>query len=435
MLSYAQSGLRFARRNSAKIVLFTIAAGAAVTAATYMRRQLAVVNESLASERAEGARKLRVIFVGNMHAVRATFRALLPVMASSLGNVRALDSSECLVRLRERPGLAEREQLFGTLRVAAVTRLASTVYIVSVFYCVLSLQMNLIARYFNANLDAPVQALPSGLLSDLTSKRFLDVARSKLLRPHCIDSIVRQIEQVVRVHVEGIGLTERVGLAEVECLFVNILCDIGTKGMNFEIAGSSASDSDTDVPTTPKPLQQWLFENGLYECDADGGEREDANYKWLLTESLDLCEILDFNSVVQSTTKDVLSYAMSELKEVLFSRESECTSRPFAHFFARFEGVASDMFKVSDNNDGDDRVSTSVPKLERVLSEAQDCARFSASVFLSGEKESEQQQTDMADVETQMNQQSNLDHYVTNISSFNGGVEARDDLGLMFDIQ
>lgn len=436
MCSYIQSGLRFARRNSTKIAIFTVAAGTAVVVTTYMRRQLAAVNESLAFERAEGARKLRAVFVGNMQAVRATFRALLPVTASVLGNVRAVDSSEYLAALREKPDLAERGRLFEKLRVASVARLTSAVYIVSVLYCVLSLQMNLIARYFNANLDAPVQALPSGLLSDMTSKRFLDVARNRFLDQRCVDAIVRHIEAVVRVHAQEIGLTERVGLADVKGLFTNILRNVGTINVNFDSAGSRGSNSEANDDNSPKPLQQWLFGGGVNECEEGGEKREDANYEWLLAESLDLCEVLDFNKVIQSTTEEVLAYVLLELKKIMFANEDGSENqRPFAHFFARFEGVASSLFKVSDSCEDESDVTSSSRGLEQALSEAQDCARFSASVFLSGEKENERQETDGTTVELGVDQAQSRNQLMSNVPSLSGGVEARNDLGLMFDVQ
>lgn len=444
---YLQSGLRFARRNGGKIALFTLATGSAIAAATYMRRQLRVVNESLDVERAEGARKLRSVFIANSQTVRSAFRALLPVARDILAATELVNSSAYIAKLREKPkDRKEKQELWEKVKLASVTHLLSAIYIAAVLYSVLSLQMNLLARYTNANLDAPVQALPSGILSAITSKKFLDLARKNLLDGNRIDAIASRIEEIVKIHAQDMGLTERMGPLDIECVCANILSAIETDGPTCD----SEEDSAPGVQTTEDPLgspHHWLFSCSDSGQDRSGPLVRDANYDWLVQESLDLCEILDFGGVVFSNASVVLSYALSEVKEEMNASEKRL---PFAHLLPRFDAMALRIFPTAKTDDEVEGIpDLTETDLEVILSGAEDSARFAASVFLSGEKENARQNRerlsrpqlrDLGNANRQEqitnpeeeDENGTTENLVTNISAPSGADS--DDIGLMFDI-
>lgn len=445
-----QSGLRFARRNGGKIALFTLATGSAIAAATYMRRQFRAVNESLEVERAEGARKLRAVFIANSQTVRSAFRALLPVARDILAGADRVDSSIYITKLRAKPkDRKEKQELWEKVKLASVTHLVSAVYIAAVLHSILSLQMNLLARYTNSSLDAPVQALPSGL-SAATSKRFLDLARKNLLDRSRVDSIVGRIEQIVKVQAQSIGLTERVGIVDIERLCTNVLIGIETDVPKCD----TDEDSDgTGERTKDAPLsspQQWLFSGDDDDPDTSASVGPDSNYEWLVQESLDLCEILGFSGVVFSNASAVLSYALSDVKEEMSMSE---TRLPFAHLLPRLDVMAARIFPKTktDDDEGKDDIGPGLIEtdLEVMLSGAEESARFAASVFLSGEKENAREHREGAsrpqvgavgnadnrvqiDNLEQRDQNRVVDTLVTNFSE-PGGADT-DDLGLMFDI-
>lgn len=447
---YLQSGVRFVRRNGGKIALFTFATGSAIAAATYMRRQLRAVNESLEVERAEGARKLRSVFVANSQTIRLAFRALLPVARDILSSVDCVSSSPHIAKLREKPtDRKEKQELWEKVKLASVTHLLSAIYITSVLYSALSLQMNLLARYTNATLDAPVQALPSGMLSAITSKNFLDLARRNLLNRDRVEAITSKIEHIVSRHVQETLLTERMSALDIECMCANILSAIETDGP------ACASEEDS-VPGEGGPEfilstpQHWLFTIDRSSEESCGTAFRDTNYDWLMQESLDLCEILDFGSVIFSNASVVLAFALSEMKEELGVSEKRL---PFAHLLPRFDAVASRIFPVDTrDHDNEGIPDLTETNLEVMLSGSEDSARFAASVFLSGEKENARQNRERASArQTQQSQDMNgqeeranrpetaerevsisTEDLVTNISAPNG--TDSDDLGLMFDI-
>lgn len=434
---YVQSGLRFVRRNSGKIALFTVVTGSAVAAATYMRRQMRAVNESIEEERTIGARKLRAVFIANSHTVRSAFRALLPIAKDILSGTDRVNALQYITKLREKPlDRQEKEELWDKVKVASVTHLLSATYIAAVLYSALALQMNLLARYTNSSMEAPVQSLPSGTLSAVTSKTFLDLARKNLLDRKRVDVITKRIEELVKIQVQDTGLSERMGHIDVECLCAGILGTIETdapmdENEREEETGEKPAEDNLSSP------QHWLFRYEERVSDAAGSVARDGNYDWLVQESLDLCEILDFSGVVFSNASSVLSYALADFRDEMMRSEAQL---PFAHILPRFDGMVQRVFPGGKQEDENGIPMPSDTELDGILSGGDDSARFAASVFLSGEKENNRQHRQHRDL-AQMQEGGNADrqngeateNVVTNVSA-TGGRDS-DDLGLMFDVR
>lgn len=435
--SYVRSGLSFARRNGGKIALFTMAAGSALAATAYMRRQLTAVNASVEHERIEGARRLRAVFVANSQTVKAAFCSLIPLAREVLLASEQVNSASYVEQLRNKPkGRAEKRGLWEEVKVASITHLVSAVYIAALLHSFLLLQMNLLARYTNSNLDAPVQPLPRGALSSATSKRYLDLSRSQILRSEKVKVIVQRIKDLVRSNTQTISLTERIGIEDVECVLANILGTMEAEKSPLENTRSATDHGDGVKKDPLQSVHIWL----LSDCIASGANEDqqtgdrDLNFEWLVQESMDLCDVLDFQGLVESSMYSALAHALSCLKEDLGPDEPEL---PFAHFLARFDRLGSDILSTSNrNSETDDGLGIEIKSLglDQPLSETEDCARFAASVFLSGEKERSDGSND-----GERPRQSILgfgignDDTVASVSR-DGGEAGPNDMGLMFDI-
>lgn len=436
------------RRNSGKIALFALASGSAIAAATYMRRQMRVVDESLEVERTTGARKLRAVFMANSQTVRSAFRALLPIVKDILSGMDRVNASQYVAKLREKRekpfSRKEKQELWDKVKVASVTHLMSSTYIMAVLYGALALQMNLLARYTNSNLDAPVQALPSGTLSAVTSKNFLDLARKNLLESKRVDFITQRIEEIVKIHVQDTGLAERLSHIDIECLCANILGALEADGLLEENERGSVTDELPAVDNLGS-AHHWLFRYGDSLSNTPASISRDANYEWLVQESLDLCEVLDFNGVVFNSASSVLSFALADFRDEMSNEQKEL---PFAHILPRFEGMVQRILPAA-KDDNENGVPVLVESdLEGILSSGEESARFAASVFLSGEKENARQAREydrpsrieqgvhangQNAVSEGTGESTRAESLVTNISA--SGARDPDDLGLMFDVR
>lgn len=429
-----RSGLRFSRRHSTKIALFTLTAGAAVAFAAYLRSQLAAVNASLESHRIAGARNLRLIFLSNVNAVRLAFRPLMAVSSEVFQQIPMVDSTVYLQPLRTGvvKDRAEKRQLWEGVKVAAVTRLISSVYVVAIVYAVLCLEMNLVARYTNSTTEAPIQGLPAGRLRETTVKTFLEQVKGRLLALDCVQHMVTRVEKLVRRDISRIPLTERLALRDVQYLFVSVLNEV-SKPECDETGGSDGTD-DGAKGLAVQVLQTWVLVGGNSPRDVDFAAVTDPNLDWLIKESLDLCEILEFDRVVQANAGVVLNSVMSWLKDDVFDGDNSSEKRvPFAQLFARFDALAVRLLREANQDSGGHESGEGSGGLDKVLAESEHSAQFAASVFLSGEKERARPQS--SDREDMMATRGEVgDHFVTNISeSVSGSIG--DDLGLFFDIK
>lgn len=437
-LPSVQSALRFARRNAGKIALFTVAAGSAIAATTYIRRQISAVDESMQQERAEGARRLRAAFIANTNTVKAAFCALLPLAREVLLNTEQINSSAYIERLRSKPkDRAEKQELWEKVKLSSLTHLVSAIYIVALLHSFLLLQMNLLARYTNSSPNAPVQSLPAGQLTGDTSKRFLDLSRARILARGRVDAIVRRVEELVQSNMQDVSLAKRISLSDVEGILTNILGAIEAEKSHGDGDDEGNLSAGCDNPLISVHI--WLLNDSDGSQDSADGTASvtDRNLEWLVQESLDLCEVLDFQGVVESSTYIVLAHALSCLREQL---DPNVPQLPYAQFLARFDRVASELFATVNENGDEENVSETLSPLQglgRSLSESEDSARFGASVFLSGEKESERSSRFHGSRfdRSPFGRQPLNNAFVTNISA-DGEELGREgnDLGLMFDI-
>eukprot|EP00177_Eucheuma_denticulatum_P007662 GFKZ01013941.1.p1 GENE.GFKZ01013941.1~~GFKZ01013941.1.p1 ORF type:complete len:442 (-),score=56.47 GFKZ01013941.1:701-2026(-) len=431
-----RSALRLSRRHSKKIAFFTLTAGAAVALATYIRSQLAAVNASLENHRIAGARNLRLIFLSNVNAIRLAFRPLMAVAAEVFQLIPMVDSTVYLQPLQRGvvTDRVEKRQLWEGIKVAAVTRLISSVYVVAIVYAVLCLEMNLIARYTSSTTEAPIQGLPAGRLQETTVKTFLERVKARLLAVDCVQHMVAKVEKLVRRDVSQTPLTMRLTLFDVQSLFEKVLAKVG-EPESGEIGGSVGTD---DVPKglAVQVLQTRVLAGDDSQPEVDCSVARDPNLDWLLKESLDLCEILEFDRVVQGNADAVLKCVMSWLKADVFDGENSSEKTvPFATLFARFDALAVRLLREASQDSEDHDSGVGGPGLDKVLAESEYSAQFAASVFLSGEKERERPQSQSSDREnTMVAGREHGDHFVTNVSE-SVSRSMGDDLGMMFDIK
>ncbi|KAI0567316.1 peroxin-3 family protein [Gracilaria domingensis] len=340
--------MRFVRRNSGRLTALTLTAGGLVAAYTYFRRQMNTVNSSIEAERAAGARSLRAIFLSNKSTIRTAYVALLPELGAILAACENIECSAVLGRLRERPGLEEKALLWEKLKIASTTHLVTAIYLVSVVYATVSLQINLLARYTGYYGDAPVQNLPFGDLQSSTSRRFLDLCRC-VLNDINIEEIAKQVERAVLETIKDVRLTAVYDAQKVECLLANCI--------------TAMRDGEGKTSTARLP-EDW------FRAEIDSDEETDNNLRWLHEESLDLCECLDVSGVVENYCFDAVRYVREKLSDEMSPGSAK--GLPFAHLLARFEKATKALFAGG---------------VESTLRSNESGVHFSACVFLSGEKE------------------------------------------------
>lgn len=413
-LPWFRSFSQYVRRNRGKIAFITVSAGAAIAAVTYLRRletitkndaSLASIgDDSVQNERREGGRRLHQAYQSNLQSIRRAFCTLLPNLRALIAATDAVQTARALGRLRERPSdLAEKQALWQAVKNASLTHLISAIYTTALLYSFLSLQLNLLARYSLSGdaLNAPVQSLPSGPLSSTSSKRYLDLALQVALDPSHISDIVTRIQSVVSSATINLDLTHTPSAGELHNLLQSIINkawsgeeEHGGNGETDNQDSLSRSSSGTQCNTsTPlnQNLQQWLFEDVAQHCHPHiSSASSDKNYEWLVGETLDLCEVLDFNSIVYNNTMVVCAYVVNRLqRDVEPTSQTTAKAPTFARLFARFSSLATTVLSYHENPDGDNAI-TSVADDDTVdqwLIKDETASHFGASVFLSGERD------------------------------------------------
>lgn len=400
---YLRSGLSFARRNAGKIAMVTVAAGTAVAVTTYFKRQANAVSAAIHSERTQGARKLRAVFVANSQSICTAFRNLLPNLRMLVSECTPVDTSRALGRLRERPAdLAEKQALWQQVKIASITHLASSIYLTALLYSFLSLQMNLLARYNmpEDTLEAPVQPLPGGPLSANASKAFLDLVLQVVLNQNQVSLAVHRIECVVRASTSDLDLAQTPSMDEVEDLYTTILnrswsdaqcTDNGEDGGNqTDFINAFGEQNGTSLSAM---LHEWLFDEVGGQRGIIGENNSDINYVWLIGEFLDLCEVLNFNNFVLNNTMVVRDFVMRRMRDNVTDGDT-CKRSTYARLLARFSSMASTVLSCREqfagnesSQEGDAIPMVSRDNLDRCIAEDEVGTYFAASVFLSGEKE------------------------------------------------
>lgn len=409
-----RSIFQYARRNRGKIAIITVSAGAAIAVVTYLRRleTIAKTHASLASigddsvqnERREGGRRLHQAYQSNLQSIRRAFCTLLPNLRALIAATDAVQTARALGRLRERPSdLAEKQALWQVVKNASLTHLISAIYTTGLLYSFLSLQLNLLARYSLSGdaLHAPVQSLPSGPLSSTSSKRYLDLALRVVLDPSHVSDIVTRIQRVVSSATIDFDLAHTPSVDELHNLLQSII-DMAwsgeeEQGGNGETENedslsrsSSSTQCNTGAPLNQN-LQQWLFEDVAQDCHShnDSASR-DKNYEWLVGETLDLCEVLDFSSIVYNNTMVVCACVVHRLRRDVEPTSQTAKAPTFARLFARFSSLATTVLSYRENPNGDNAIITSVADDDTVdqwLIKDEAASHFGASVFLSGERD------------------------------------------------
>lgn len=413
------------------MALFTVTAGTAIAVSTYFRRQVDAINESMNAERVQGALRHRLIFVSNSHSIRHAFRNLLPTLRSLIADCEHVDTSRALTRLRERPSdLAVKQELWQQVKTASLTHLLTSVYMSALLYGFLTLQMNLLARYNvpGAERDARhgMQALPGGSLASPTSKRFLDLVLILVLDGSIVRQVAACVQRAVLQLTADFDLAHTPNVEEVDALLRSILMrawegtpsapsgttlagdHIATNGHQIDDAdksrydegksGNVHSESEGKCHSLRDTLRQSLFEDMAQQCSRGVNERIqngantrsfDANYAWLVCESLDLCEVLDFSQLVLSTAHVVTSFAVDRMRNDV-ENGINGKAQTFARLMARFSSMGSTVVTSREGDAGDDCDGGDGMQTEDVdqwLLWDQGIKDFGASVFVSGEKD------------------------------------------------
>lgn len=339
---YATSALRYVRQNAGKITVLSLAVGGVIAASHYLQTRNSAAEKMVQAERAAGAKKLRSSYVANCHTVSKAFRALLPLLIERISRCEAACCEAEVAALRERPDKAQKRLLWMCIKTGSVSHVIGAAYLTSVLYVLLSLQMNLVARYRQAMTDESVQSLPGGGLSEDTSKRFLGVAEG-LLNGDRIGRVMKLVSSAVDVGLRDVGLTVAMGCDDAKVMLQKVMENV------------AGEDSKVSVV-----VEEWLREAAL-----EAGE--DENLKWLLHESLDLCESLNVRGVVRQGARLCLDVAVTRLRDDMHGKV------PFAHLLGRFQKIGRGL--------GDDVVADRIEAEEEV-------GWLAASVFLSGERAS-----------------------------------------------
>lgn len=395
---YAAQAWRFLRRNGRRIAVISAAAAATAVAVTYAHRQYAAMNAALARERAAGATGLRARFVANANTVYATLCALLPVVQGRVFACPAADADALVAVLKAGvEGREKKQGVWEALKVAALTRLVSSLYLVAMLHSVLLLQVNLLARYSSADMDAPIEALPAGELGMPTKQRFLALARRRLFCGDGVETVVRKVEAVVRAEAAGLGLKVRLGREDVAALLRRV-CD----ALYIELAADAYDEDGSGTEKTERAAADNLFDATwlLSEINDDGTLAEpsstgDVNFRALVDESLDMCDFLDFGGLVCESADIALAHALSDINENLWktnsAEENRTDTRALAQLLAHINNASSAVLGTlapeAPDALGDVTDLASGSALIRALGQSEASERFAASVFLSGERE------------------------------------------------
>lgn len=364
-------------------------------------------------ERANGARNLRAVYLASSKTVEATLRALLSpgrdrVFACSASNPDALVAS--LKTLKDE---SEKRKTWESLKIAAIVRLVASVYYVVEVYLILLVQVNLIARYSTADADAPIDELVEGKLNLETKQKFLSLARQRLFERRGIEQLVEVVEEATNDVAASVKLTKRVGPDDVRSLLRQICRRVEARsGMIVGAdAGSVALDASSTCDTSDSdPVDvlsaRWLLASSASstssaeELDVSGDPCQ-SSVSFLVEESLDLCDVLQYDEVLRKSVDALMDVAGGLVDASLWGvTSSESGGKvAFAPVIARIANVSKLVLDGGQRALVGKRLSTQFADADGVevpecgpfvdaLLEVSSCDMFGAAVFLSGERSS-----------------------------------------------
>lgn len=366
------------------------------------------MNDALHAERLVGAKRLRSVFTSNSESIRTAFQNLLPNLRTLIAASPCVATASILARLRERPSNSEKHSLWQRLMIASITHIISSIYLTALLHSFLTLQMNVLARY-NLPDDvadgAPPWQLPSGPLASTTSKSFLDLTLLVALNKEHINSVISHIERVVKSKAASIDLASTPSTEELSTLFTEILEKSWNDPTSSEHSEHGREEEEEEIEASINPslsslMQSWLYDQVGAHCGDIHPLNKDNNYKFLVGELLDLCEVLDFNQYVLNNAYVARDFVMRRLWNEIDSEE--VTKRPtFARLLARFGSLATlllshrkqapsdvDGATVSPSDNGlSSNVRADADDVDYWLAKNDVGMYFAASVFLSGERD------------------------------------------------
>lgn len=387
------SSFSFVRRNRRIIaVLGATAAAAGATFAYFGYRYNQVVGDGLRQEREAGLQHLWRQYEVNEETVQELMNRLVSLMRKVVwartpaeelvDRLRRKDDGIGIAEDSDNGGIVDRKSLWERLKTLSFVRLLSSTWAIALVHLQLVARINLVARYAGNSgatglVDAPVKALPGGRLSIKTQKAFLEMTRKKLFEDGHMHEIVTSLEKIVEEIAGGIPLTEKVGREEMKALLRRISKQFALREEN-NILSARYMMSDTET---------------CVDSDADNEEMApDENLIALQEEICDLCELLDFRGVLESSVEHIIEQIDKEI-EKLFPEDSLV---PLAKAVPFLINISDELTTVVDKEDvGVTNVSSSNDNkrgelLESVfvaLSRNPPLKRFAAATFLSGEQD------------------------------------------------
>jgi hypothetical protein len=391
---YGVASLRSAQRNKRKLLLISMASVGAAAAIVYARRQYAAIREAMDAERSIGALSLRSVYVASRRTVDSTLRALLRPGRERVFACAAANPDALVAKLKTDLTGAEKKQVWERLKIAAIVRLVVSIFYVVIVYAILLVQVNLVARYSTSDSDAPIEELDGGELSLESKQRFLSLARRRLFEEGGIEALTALVAEATEEVIGPVKLTAKVGPDDMRDMLRNVCRLVEIRG-KLDGTGTSQRDNGPDYNERPQVFSaHWLLSGG-------GESGEDENVCQLVNESLDLCEALDYESLVQSSVDTLMDVAGGLVDGYVWGMSSEENNGKvaFAPVVAKVANVSRQilMGERYDSTVGPSNLSvldefnvtegqTDGPFVGALL-HLSTCEMFGAGVFLSGERD------------------------------------------------
>lgn len=400
-------GWSYVARNKRRVALFSMASVGAAAALVYARRQYSAMTAAIDAERVSGARSLRAVYAASRRTVESTLRALLGPGRERVFACDASNPDALVARLKAMTDGAEKRETWELLKVTAIVRLVVSVYYIVAVYTVLLLQVNLVARYSTADVDAPIANLEGGRLELESKQRFLSVARRRLFEEGGIEGLVALVEQAAAEVVGPVRLTEKVGPDDVRTLLRRICRRVESR-CGLRAGADDGLDGPADSVAAQSSDRQVLNASWLLTVPADGGSAHDggqvcgSNVRLLVDECLDLCDVLDYDALVRTNVDALMDVAGGLVDASLWGVSSADGGGKvaFAPVIAKIANVSKTVLGTAERRRGSERLSLEAcapadvaghgtqmdgPFVDALLQVAS-CDAFGAAVFLSGER-------------------------------------------------
>lgn len=390
---------------------FLVLLGAgAVTAFGYFQRQYGAITAALDGERIKGSRSLRAVYLASHRTVISTLRALLSPGRERVFTCEQADADGLVAKLKTLRNGKEKKKAWEELKIASIVRLVVSVYYLVEVYLVLLVQVNLVARYSAVDADAPVQNLAGGTFGLESKQRFLSLARSKLFEQGGVEKLVDLVHEVSEEVVGPLRLTELVGPDDVRNLLRDICRRVEAKsglrahiGQEVRRVGSTPEETYS-VSRRMYPVldARWLLVPRIPHEDSAGGEDAlDQNVKQLVSEALDLCDVLDYDVLLRTNVDALIDVAGGLVNGYVWgvSGMEEGGKVALAPVIAKIANVSKmvlgsgtgplEKLDAADESAETDAVDSSKcahgPFVDALL-QSGSCEAFGAAVFLSGER-------------------------------------------------